>query len=71
MWQRDVIKILVLSASLALYKVVFESMYISWLESQGIVNDFGTTMLGYIMVISISFLVTWLFTKPMKKVSNN
>jgi hypothetical protein len=71
MWQRDVIKILVLSASLALYKVVFESMYISWLESQGIVNDFGTAMLGYIMVISISFLVTWLFTKPMKKVSNN
>lgn len=71
MWQRDVIKILVLSASLALYKVVFESMYISWLKSQGIVNDFGTTMLGYIAVISISFLITWLFTKPMKKVSNN
>jgi hypothetical protein len=68
MWQKDIIKILVLSASLALYKLVFEGMYISWLESQGVANDFGTTMLGYIAVISVSFLVTWAFTRPMKKV---
>jgi hypothetical protein len=69
MWQKDVVRMIVLAASLAVYKVFFEAAWQSWMESLGYGNnDFGTTLLGYLIVILIGYAVTVIFTRPMKKV---
>jgi len=68
MFQKALVKFLIVVATLAFHKIFFEPAYIAYLESQGMFYDFGTAFLGYMIVVGGAWVLASIITRPMKKV---
>jgi len=70
MFQKALVKFLIVVGALAFHKIFFEPIYITYIESQGLFYDFGTAFLGYGVVVGGAWILASIITRPMKKVSS-
>ena len=70
MYQKSVIKLIIVCAALAVHEIFFKPAYILYLESQGLMYNFGNALFGYMLVIGSAWLLAYFITRPMKKVTS-
>jgi hypothetical protein len=58
-----IVKALFLAGGLALWNLYLQPMYEEWLRMQGKVMGFGELMLGYFIVILVSWSIAALITR--------
>ncbi len=68
MYQRTIVKFLIVCLALALHKVFFEEIWLNSLASQGLSAGLGEVMLGYVIILAPAWMIAWYITRPMKRV---
>jgi hypothetical protein len=63
--RKTLIQLLVLSFALALYQVMFQPMYDSYLQSMGRSIGIAEVALGYFITGALTFVVTKMLTRRM------
>jgi len=60
------VKILIMSATLAAYELFFKGLYYGYLESIGQTGAFGMVMLGYMIPLVFGYVLSSLIIRRLK-----
>ena len=65
-----IVSILILSAFLTAWQLIIKPMYDNWILSQGGAIGLGETYLGYVMVMSVASIVTFIIVRKLKSTAS-